>query len=92
MIVRVLGEGQYEVANGDKDALGMLDDELDAAIATGDGVRFTRALEGLVEQVRASGTLLDPGTIVPSDLVVPPPDASLDEVRALLDSEVLEED
>ncbi len=88
MIVRILGERQYELPESARDQLDELDRVVDAAVSAGDAEAFHRALEALVGAIRASGTPLDATRIVPSDLFVPRAGASLDEVRDLLDSEV----
>ena len=46
---------------------------------------FRTALEGLLSAVRAHGTHHDPATLDESDLILPPWDATLDEVRELLE-------
>jgi hypothetical protein len=87
MIVRILGEGQFEVQESEIGALEELDASLAAAIEAGDEEKFTTVLASLAEKVRSAGTALDAGTIVSSDLTVPHEGASIDEVRHLLASE-----
>ena len=45
---------------------------------------FRTALNGLLAAVRSSGSHHDPSALDESDLILPPPDATIDEVRALL--------
>jgi hypothetical protein len=87
MIVRILGEGQFEVQESEIGALEELDAKLAAAIESGDEAAFTAVLASLAEKVRSAGTALDAGKIVSSDLTVPHEGASIDEVRHLLASE-----
>ncbi|HLI16307.1 MAG TPA: hypothetical protein VKV23_09685 [Acidimicrobiales bacterium] len=87
MIVRILGDSQYELPDAERDALEVLDLELDAAIREGDEDHFEKALAAAIEAVRATGTELPPSRIVPSELVLPPPGADLEEVRRLLETE-----
>ena len=89
MIVRVLGEGQYELTAAHADRIAGLDGTLSQAVAAGDEAWFTKALEALLAEVR-SGRPVDPGTIVPSDLAVPAEGSSLADVRALLDEDTPE--
>ena len=89
MIVRILGEGQLSVDDGDLDGLNALDSELIAAVDSGDADGFSRALSSLLDKVRQVGKPLPDDEIVPSDLVLPSADASLDEVRELLGDEGL---
>jgi len=69
----------------------LLDGELDlvTAVDAGDAEGFNRALSALLDKVRQVGTALPDEEIVPSDLVLPSADASLDEVRELLGDEGL---
>jgi len=89
MIVRILGEGQRSVDDGDLEGLNALDSELIAAVDSGDADGFGRALSALLDKVRQVGKPLPDDEIVPSDLVLPSADASLDEVRELLGDEGL---
>ena len=89
MIVRVLGEGQFEVDTGSLDELNQLDDRLVAAIESGDSGAFTDALDKLLAAVRTQGSKMPDDFLGASDLVLPGPDATLDEVRSLLDEEGL---
>ncbi len=84
MIVRVLEEGQYEVDDAHAAQLEKLDAALEQAIVDGDETAFSSALGALLREVRASGHPLDTSRIVPSDLALPSPSASLAEVKALL--------
>lgn len=85
MIVRVLGEGQYELSSEQVERVEALDATLSQAVAAGDEAWFTKALDALLDEVRHGGRPLEPGTIVPSDLAVPSEGSTLAEVRALLD-------
>lgn len=89
MIVRLMGEGQLDVADGDLTALNDLDGRLEAAIESGDEATFREALHALLEQVRTVGKPLPPEELEPSDLILPPADATMEEVRAMLGDEGL---
>jgi len=89
MIVRILGEGQRTIEESALDGLNALDNELIAAVEAGDEDKFSTALSALLNRVREIGSPLPDDEIVPSDLVLPSPDASLDEVRELLGDEGL---
>ncbi len=84
MIVRILGEGQYEVPDQERDALEALDGNLVAAVEAQDEPAFEQALAALTAAVRRLGQELPTDTLAPSDLVVPFDDASLSETEALL--------
>lgn len=84
MIVRIMGEGQVRLDDGHLTALNALDDELLDEMESGDGPGFRRTLQALLDEVRALGTPLPDEALEPSDLILPSPDATLDEVRAML--------
>jgi hypothetical protein len=89
VIVRISGEGQFSIDDAATAELNRLDSELEAAVNRNDEAAFTAALRGLLEQVRAQGSALPADTLEPSDLILPPEDASMDEVRAMLTEEGL---
>lgn len=84
MIVRILGEGQFEVADDDRSSLDELDAALVRAVDSGDEQAFGTALKALAAAVRTVGTPLADDAFVPSSLVVPFADASLSETQQLL--------
>jgi hypothetical protein len=87
VIVRILGEGRYEVPEADLPAIEQLDADLEDAIERKDEAAFTGALADLVGEVRHSGTLLGHDDTRPSELVVPHEGSTLGEVVALLADE-----
>ncbi|MFJ7586033.1 hypothetical protein ACIQZO_01275 [Streptomyces sp. NPDC097617] len=84
MIVRIMGEGQMELADSHFIELGKLDDELLAEMENGDQEGFRRTLGALLEAVRRLGEPLADDALEPSELILPAPDATLDEVREML--------
>lgn len=89
MIVRILGEGQFDVDDSHLDALNELDSAVETAVDSKDEAAFRPALAGLLDAVRNWGTALPEDTLVDSDLILPPADAKVDEVVALLGDEGL---
>jgi hypothetical protein len=89
MIVRIIGEGQFDVPEDHLDELNRLDDDLAVAIEGGDQDRFQTAIEALLTSVRIRGKELPEDYLGPSDLVLPGPDATLEEVSAVLGEEGL---
>ena len=89
MIVRILGEGQYDVAEDDLAGLNELDAAVERAVEAGEVDSFTGALTALLAGVRSVGAPHDVDSLDESDLILPPADASLDEVRELLDDDGL---
>jgi hypothetical protein len=84
MIVRILGEGQYELGEADSARLASLDAELTATVDRGDEAAFRKALGAAVTTVRSAGSAVAADLLAASDVILPSPDASLDEVRRLL--------
>lgn len=89
MIVRILGEGQFDVADSAMDRLNTLDSAVEAAVEAGDADTFATALAELLDGVRTVGVPHDAEAIDVSDIVLPPSDASIDEVRDLLSDDGL---
>ncbi|MFI1352284.1 hypothetical protein ACH4TV_01645 [Streptomyces sp. NPDC020898] len=84
MIVRIMGEGQVRLADSHLTELNKLDDVLLAEMENGDGPGFRRTLQSLLDKVRELGEPLPDDSLDPSDLILPSPDATLEEVRELL--------
>ncbi|MFD7051186.1 hypothetical protein ACFWBS_49175 [Streptomyces mirabilis] len=89
MIVRIMGEGQVRLDDSHLTELNKLDDELLAEMESGDEAGFRRTLTTLLDQVRHLGAPLPDDALEPSDLILPSPDATLEEVRAMLTDEGL---
>ena len=89
MIVRILGEGQYDVADDAIDPLNELDAEVEAAVEARDEEKFRAALAALLDGVRTVGAPHAADSLDPSDLILPHADASLAEVADLLSGDGL---
>ena len=89
MIVRIMGEGQVRLADSHLTELNKLDDELLAEMENGDGPGFRRTLQALLTKVRDLGEPVPDDSLDPSDLILPSPDATLEEVRELLSDDGL---
>ncbi|HWD71315.1 MAG TPA: hypothetical protein VG779_02200 [Actinomycetota bacterium] len=86
MIVRVLGDGQYELPEGLEAEFERLDNHLVAHVEDGDEEAFRRELAELVALVQKGSELPD-DDFRPSDAVLPSPNASLADVQELLAEE-----
>jgi hypothetical protein len=84
MIVRILGEGNYDVPDADLPAVEQLDEALMDALERGDEASFSGALADLIGLVRHTGEPVPPDDIRTSELAVPHAGSSLQEVRELL--------
>jgi hypothetical protein len=89
MIVRILGEGQWDVSDDRLPVLNELDSAVEAAVDQGDRETFSQSLDALLNAVREAGTPLPDESLEDSDLILPPADATLEEVRELLSDEGL---
>jgi hypothetical protein len=89
MIVRIMGEGQFDVPDEHLEELNRLDDALAKAVEGGDPGSFRTALERLLASVRTQGSELPDDYLGPSELVLPGPDATIAEVSAVLGEEGL---
>jgi hypothetical protein len=83
MIIRLMTEGQYRIDDGLVSQLNELDTEAEQALEAGDAERLHRLLEQMAQLVRDSGEKLDDSDLSASELVIPPPDLSLDEANDL---------
>jgi len=89
MIVRISTEGQYELEDGDVAALNELDNAAVAACEAHSEQSFHEAFTRLLEFVRANGTAVPDDELVASDVILPPPDVSLEEAQAEFSGEGL---
>lgn len=85
MIVRILNEGQWQVGEHLMAELNRLDDAVEQSVRTGRQDQLATALASLLAKVRSAGTPVPDEELHDSDLILPDADATLDEVRALLD-------
>ena len=89
MIVRILGGGgQFEVSDEVVSKLNELDDRAIAALDRSDEEELDGVLAQMAELVEAKGRRLPDDDLSASDLVIPPPDLSLEETRAFMVREV----
>lgn len=89
MIVRIMGEGQVKLDDSHFTELNKLDDELLTEMESGDGPGFRGTLDALLNAVRSMGTPLPDDSLEPSELILPAPDATLEEVRGMLSEDGL---
>jgi PspA-Associated protein len=82
VIVRIATEGQYEVTDEDTAGLNELDNEAVASCNASDEQAFRDVFGRLLDYVRTHGQALPEDELVGSDIILPPPDVSLEEARA----------
>lgn len=89
MIVRIMGEGQWQLADDSKDALNEVDGKLEAAVSASDQSGFETAFAQLLELVRGHGEKLADDALHDSDVILPPGDSTLAEVKELISGDGL---
>jgi hypothetical protein len=81
MIVRIIGEGQFKLPDGDEERLNELDNRAVSAVEDGDEAGFRELWGQMLEIVAADGNALDADELVESDVILPPRDVSFEEAR-----------
>jgi hypothetical protein len=81
VIVRISTEGQYELLENDEEVLNTLDNEAVAACEASDEQQFRDVFTRLLDYVRTNGQPVPEDLLAPSDLILPPPDVSLEEAK-----------
>ena len=82
MIVRVFSDGQYRVPEDVHERLHELDNKTVSAVDAGDEAAFKATYAELIELIHDKGERLADDDLVPSDLMLPPADISLEEARS----------
>jgi PspA-Associated protein len=82
MIVRLSGEGQFTLPDGDAERLNELDNNAVEAVENGDEGTFRKLWAEMLELVQADGTPIDGDELVESDVILPPRDVTFAEAQA----------
>ncbi|MCL4442912.1 MAG: hypothetical protein M1456_02320 [Actinobacteria bacterium] len=88
MIVRILEEGQWEVPDSSMEKIEKLDDTLEDALNSGDEIAFKSSLDAIIVKIKELGTKVEDDRILPSDLMLPGGEYSLEETKQLLQEEI----
>jgi hypothetical protein len=89
VIVRIATEGQYEVPDDDIAGLNELDNEAVSCCEATDEDAFRDVFGRLLDYVRTHGRPVPEDELVGSDVILPPPDFSLEEAKAEFQGEGL---
>jgi hypothetical protein len=89
VIVRLMGEGQFELGDELLSTLNELDDGAMAAADAKDEPELDRLLEDMWKLVLAEGRRLPDEALDTSDVVIPPRDLTLDETTRLFSEQGL---
>ena len=88
MIVRLMGEGQYEIDKKHLDAVNKIDNTIVQILNTGE-TAFNAEYKKLFDYVRKNGKKIPDEIIKPSDIIIPPADITLEEARKIFKGEGL---
>jgi hypothetical protein len=81
MIVRIAGEDQYRLPDGDAERLNELDNRAVAAAEEGDEQSFNELWGQMLALVEADGEPIADDELVESDVILPPRDISFAEAQ-----------
>jgi PspAA-like protein len=81
MIVRISGEGQFELPDGDAARLNELDNRAVNAVESGDETGFRELWSQMLELVETDGSRLGDDELVESQVILPPRDISFAEAK-----------
>jgi len=79
MIVRISGEGQYELADEDRDRLNQLENAVVAVVESGRQEGFEASYQALMDFVREAGAPVGEDELEGSDVILPPADTTFAE-------------
>ena len=88
MLIRILGEGQFIVADSELDEINRLDHALEVAL-NHSADDFRGSLDALLEKVRSVGVRPPDHEMDESQVILPFADASEDDIRDMLGDEGL---
>lgn len=81
MIIRIMGQGQFQVKSSLFDKLNKIDNRIVHFVQKGDEKAYRKGLSDLIAMIKKEGTALGTGELMESDIIVPPADMSFDEAR-----------
>ena len=81
MIVRIAGDQQYSLPDGDVERLNELDNQAVAAVEGDDRDGFGELFRQMLELVERDGTPVPADELVESDVILPPRDISFEEAK-----------
>jgi hypothetical protein len=81
VIVRISGEGQFNLPDEDSDRLNELDNRAVSAVEQGDETGFRELWSQMLELVSGDGNAVPAEELVESDVILPPRDITFDEAK-----------
>jgi PspA-Associated protein len=89
VIVRISGEGQYNLPDEDSERLNELDNRAVNAVEQGDETGFKELWSQMLELVASDGNAVPQDELVESDVILPPRDVTFEEAKAEFSGEGL---
>jgi hypothetical protein len=89
VIVRISGEGQFNLPDEDADRLNELDNRAVSAVEQGDETGFKELWSQMLEIVASDGNAVNDDELVESDVILPPRDISFEEAKGEFSGEGL---
>ncbi len=89
MIVRLMGEGQFELDKKQIDEINKIDNNIVKIVQKGDEKAFRTEIRILADYVRTKGKPIANDVLKPSELVIPPSDLTLEEAKRIFEGDGL---
>jgi hypothetical protein len=89
VIVRISGEGQYNLPDSDAERLNELDNRAVNAVEQGDETGFKELWSQMLELVASDGNAVPQDELLESDVILPPRDVTFEEAKAEFSGEGL---
>jgi hypothetical protein len=81
MIIRIIGQGQFEVNSSLFDDLNKIDNTIVDLIEKGDEDGYKKCLAELIGLIKSEGKKVPDKELIESSIIVPPSDMTLEEAR-----------
>jgi len=92
MIIRIMGEGQYDVDERVVEELNVIDNRIVDHVSKNEEVGFKADLGRLISTVKINGKQVDAKEITKSDIIIPPKDLTLEEAKGIFKGDGLIKD
>jgi hypothetical protein len=83
MIIRIMGEGQYQASESLCNELNQIDNHIVTLVEEGKTQEYKLELARLISEIKEKAEPIDAKEIVKSDIIVPPGDLSFEEAKAV---------
>ncbi len=87
MIVRLMGEGQFELDKKHADEVNKIDNNIVRVVEKGNEKEFKTEFKRLADYIRKNGKKLPNDVIKPSEIIIPPSDLSFGEAKKIFEGE-----